>query len=136
MVVFAQIKNGGTSNDISLSTDGEQKEIRIAAKPQGGGSSVNGGELLMLALATCFCNDVYREAAKRNLQVDAVDVTCSAEFKREGEGCSDILYSVKVSSGESPQAIADLIAHVDAIAEIHNTIRKSANVTLSSPFAG
>jgi hypothetical protein len=33
----------------------------------GGGSSANGGELLCLALATCYCNDVYREAKKRGI---------------------------------------------------------------------
>jgi uncharacterized OsmC-like protein len=32
----------------------------------------------MLARATCFCNDVYREAAKMGIDVSQVDVECSA----------------------------------------------------------
>jgi uncharacterized OsmC-like protein len=33
---------------------------------------------LFLALASCYCNDIYREAAKRNIKVERVEVNCGA----------------------------------------------------------
>jgi organic hydroperoxide reductase OsmC/OhrA len=44
------------------------------------GSSINGGELLFAALATCFCNDLYREAAQRGINVQDVDVEVTETF--------------------------------------------------------
>jgi len=43
-----------------VQTDNDFKPITIEPKATGYGSSINGGELLLLALATCFCNDIYR----------------------------------------------------------------------------
>jgi organic hydroperoxide reductase OsmC/OhrA len=48
----------------TIQTNDAAKNLQIASKPNGYGSPVNGGELLMLSLATCYCNDIYREAAK------------------------------------------------------------------------
>lgn len=130
MIVSARIKNGYQENKISVSTDSNNKEITIPGKT-GGGSSINGGELLFLSLATCFCNDVYREASRRKLDITSVEVTVTGEFGREGEPGSNIVYDVNAqSSNGSEQEIADLIEHVDKIAEIHNTLRKGVNVTL------
>jgi OsmC-like protein len=46
----------------------------------GYGSGTNGGELLFLVLATCYSNDVYREARKRGIQVESVEVEVTGEF--------------------------------------------------------
>ena len=46
----------------------------------GFGSSATGGELLCLALATCFCNDFYRKAEKQAITVIRVEVEVKAEF--------------------------------------------------------
>jgi uncharacterized OsmC-like protein len=56
--------------------------------------------LLFLALATCFCNDIYREAAKR-LKVQSVEVIVSGEFGGEGEPGSNIEYKAKIESDGS-----------------------------------
>lgn len=45
---------------------------------------MNGGEFLMLALATCYCNDPYREAARLNIVVENVDVEANGEFPGVG----------------------------------------------------
>jgi uncharacterized OsmC-like protein len=37
---------------------------------------------LFLALATCYCNDIYREAAKRNIKVDSVEVEVEGTFEQ------------------------------------------------------
>jgi len=63
--ISAKATNSRNSHNVVLTTNDRQHSITIAPKPEAFGSSVNGGELLFLALATCYCNDIYREAAKR-----------------------------------------------------------------------
>jgi uncharacterized OsmC-like protein len=131
MKISASIKNSRQLNDISVSTEDNTKKITIPAKTDGKGSSVNGGELLFLSLATCFCNDIYREAAKRKMNISSVDVTVNGQFGQEGEPGSNIVYHVNIEAPEhSEEQIAALIDYVDQIAEVHNTLRKGTNVTL------
>lgn len=138
MTIVATIRNSHQQNDVVVSTNGNSKGISIAGKAEGGGSSVNGGELLFLSLATCFCNDIYREAARRKIAVTNVEVTVSGQFGKEGEPASNITYEANVQAAKSsPQEISDLIAYVDSIAEIHNTLRKGVSVHLrQQPFEG
>lgn len=130
MHIAATITNSQQQNDLTVQTAGNKKSISIPAKPAGGGSSVNGGELLFLALATCFCNDIYREAARMKINIDSVSVTVDGEFGNEGEPATHIQYKTSVSSDAAPDEIAALIKHVDATAEIHNTLRRGTKVTL------
>jgi len=132
MLISSTIKNNASKNEVTVTTESDSKEISIPGKANGG-SSVNGGELLFLSLATCFCNDLYREAAKRNMKLDAVNVTVSGEFGKEGEPGFNIQYRAQVESSESTaQQINDLIQYVDGVAEIHNTLRKGVTVTLKN----
>ncbi len=132
MILSATIHNRRDANDIVVQTDGNAKTINIPGKVEGLGSSINGGELLFLALATCFCNDLYREGARKNMVIQSVDVTVSGGFTREHEPATDITYHVNVQApAHSPQEISDLIRFVDSIAEIHNTLRRGAAVTLN-----
>ena len=63
MKIWAAVKNSFNAHEAWVRTNDAEKQMFIGAKPSGFGSSINGGELLTLALATCFCNDLYREAA-------------------------------------------------------------------------
>ena len=121
-----------TSSDLKtiVRTGEKSQAVPVPSKPSGFGSSVNGGEFLMLAIATCYCNDIYREAAKRNIIIDKVDVECTSIFEHEGEAASNIVYSVNIESTASPDEIDALIKHTDSIAEIHKTIRNGSAVTL------
>lgn len=84
----------------------------------------------MLSLAVCFCNDLYREAKKRNLTLTHVEVVVTGEFGAEGEAGKNFQYKASVTSDADEQEIEDLIRHTDTVAEIHNTLRKGVNVTL------
>ena len=130
MKISASIKNEFNRHEVKVTTNDAVKELLIFPKNTGYGSSVNGGEMLMLALATCFCNDIYREAAKRNIPVNGVEVICHADFGAEGEPGVNFRYQVRVTSDASPIEIEDLIRHTDAVAEIHNTLRKGVVVEL------
>lgn len=92
------------------------------------GSSVNGGELLFLALATCYCNDLYREAVARNITIHAVDVEVSGEFGGRGEPATGITYRATVRADASQAEVAALLAETDRVAEIQNTIRRGCPV--------
>jgi uncharacterized OsmC-like protein len=132
MKITATIKNSLLQNDIAVSTEGNTKQITIPGKPNGGGSSVNGGELLFLSLATCFCNDLYREAARRKISIQAIEVNVTGEFGAEGEPASNICYKVDIKSNNDKKEITALINHVDKVAEIHNTLRKGVTVSLQT----
>jgi uncharacterized OsmC-like protein len=130
MVISATVMNRHHQHEVSVSTGHQSKSISIPAKAEGYGSSVNGGELLFLALATCACNDIYREAARRNLELRSVEVMVTGEFGAEGEPGSNITYEVKVDAAAGEDEINDLIAYVDGVAEVHNTLRKGTAVQL------
>ena len=86
----------------------------------------------MLSLAVCFCNDLYREAKKRNLVLNGAEVTVSGEFGAEGEPGKNFQYRAKVKSDADPKEIEELIKHTDSVAEIHNTLRNGLNIALIS----
>ncbi len=130
MDISANITSSYQQHIVSVTTNGESKALAIEPKSSGYGSLVNGGELLVLALATCYCNDLYREAAKRNMRIDGVHVTCKAKFGGEGDPGSSFSYHVEVRSNAPAEEIKALIQHTDKIAEIHNTLRKGVPVTL------
>lgn len=131
MKITATIRNAHQVNEVTVSTEGRQTTLAVPSKANGFGSSVNGGELLFLSLATCFCNDLYREAEKRKVRLASVDVTVSGEFGKEGEPAANLVYQVQVQAPTlTAAAIAELVAQVDAVAEVHNTLRRGVAVTL------
>ena len=95
MEISASILNTGQQNVVRVTTSNASKQLLIPPKSEGHGSSVNGGELLFLALATCFCNDIYREAAKRQMEIKSVEVVVSGEFGSEGQPGFNIQYEQK-----------------------------------------
>lgn len=131
MKVSASINNEVNLHEVIVETNGSSKQISIAPKSDGLGSSVNGAELLLLSIATCFCNDIYREAGKRNISIQGVNVIATGEFGVEGEPGSNFQYKAQVKSNASAAEIKELINHVNEIAEIHRTLRNGISVNLT-----
>ena len=131
MKISASIRSLLNQHAILVQTNDSVKEVQIAPKPTGYGSSINGGEMLLLALATCFCNDIYREASKRNITVSSVEVVCSGEFGAEGEPGSNFTYGANVLADAPAAEIDELIRYTDQVAEVHNTLRKGLSITLT-----
>jgi uncharacterized OsmC-like protein len=127
----ARIDNRLNQHEISVSTNGIESRLTIPPKPTGYGSSANGGELLFLALATCYCNDLYREAARQNITVHRVQVEVTGEFQPEpGSMAENVTYHVRVEAEASEEEIQELIYHTDTVAEIQNTLRGGTSVRL------
>lgn len=136
MKITAKIRNTPAEHAIQVATDGNVKPLAIAPKAAGRGSSVNGGELLMAALATCFCNDVFREAARRSIAVDTVDVEAESEFGGEGAAALSIHYHVRISGDADAAVLRELVHHTDSVAEIQNTLRSALGVRLAGVRVG
>lgn len=133
MKVSATVRSASYSHEVVLRTDGSEHTLTVPPKPAGGGSSVNGGEFLMLALATCYCNDLFREAARLRMALESVEVEASAEFAGIGLAATNITYRARVLSPASGMQVAELLRITDAVAEIHNTVRSGVPVTLELP---
>jgi len=130
MEISATVRNAAGTNEALVRTGTTTQPLAIAAKATGRGSAVNGGELLMLALATCYCNDLYREADRLGIAIDGVEVEASADFTGVGLAASNIRYRATVSSTAPAESIATLLRETDAVAEIHNTVRAGVPVAL------
>ena len=98
----------------------------------GGGAGIgfNGGQLLNLAVAACISNDLYREAARRDLALTAVRIRVDSEYGGVPPVSSEIVYDVELEGNGSEEALDELLDHVDRIAEIPNSLRRATTVTL------
>ena len=129
MKFSAHLQNDLNTHEVMLKAGDKEQSLAIAPKPTGG-STVSGGELLFLALATCYCNDIYREAAKRDITVESVEVEVTGDFEAEGKPGSNIVYRAKVNANASEEEIRELLRHTDTAAEIQNTLRVGTPVKL------
>ena len=130
MEISALVRNEARGHEAEVRTGAATQTLAIPPKPAGRGSAVNGGELLMLALATCYCNDLYREAERLGIPIDSVEVEASAQFPGVGLAATDIRYRAKISSPAPRSAIEELRRRTDAVAEVHNTVRAGVPVAL------
>jgi len=130
MRIRASVRNSRGLNSVTLRTNDHEHTLPVPPKSSGVGSSVNGGEFLFLALASCYCNDVYREAARRGIEVTDVEVSVEGDFGAEGDAASNVTYSAIVCAHASEEEIRDLMRHTDTVAEIQNTLRQGVNVSL------
>jgi organic hydroperoxide reductase OsmC/OhrA len=131
MKIRARVQNAQGKHDVFLQTNDNVHSINIPPKSSGLGSSANGGELLFLALATCYCNDIYREAARRGINVTSVEVAVEGDFGGEGEPARNVTYNARVSAHALESDILDLMKGTDAVVEIQNTLRIATPVTLN-----
>ena len=131
MKISARIENTKDNHQVTLQTNDHVHSIAIPQKPTGYGSSANGGELLFLALASCYCNDIYREAAKRNIKVERVEVHVQGDFGAEGEHAKNVTYRAKVVAQANEEEIRDLMKFTDTVAEIQNSLRIETPIVLT-----
>ena len=131
MKISAKLVNTEGKLKSTLCTNENLQELPIPAKTGGFGSAVNGGEFLFLALAVCYCNDIYREAEKRGISVEQVEVEVGGEFAGEGEPARNVTYRARVFADAPEEQVRELMHHTDRVAEIHNSLRLGTPVILS-----
>ncbi len=135
MKISALLQNSKGQQRVALKTNDVAHSLDIPPKPSGYGSSANGGELLFLALATCYCNDIYREAARRGITVESVEIEAEGEFAADGEAARNVRYRAKISGRAGEKELLDLMRHTDRVAEIQNTLRSGTKVELEQAEA-
>jgi putative redox protein len=109
--------------------------IDRGAADGGQGMGFNGGQLLLLALGACYANDVFREAARRELDVLGVRVVVECDWSGEPPRAQNVRYSTRVEAEADEDEIMDLIQHVDEIAEVHGTLREGIAIELAEAEA-
>ena len=130
MMISAKVASGPLHHDASVCTGAAARSLAVPRKPDGPGSAVNGGEFLMLALATCYCNDLFREAQRLGIAIDEVEVEASGEFAARGLAATNITYRAVVRSPAPAADVQRLLRETDAVAEVHNTVRSGVPVRL------
>ena len=135
MQIRARVLNREEHHLAEVETEGQRKAVKVPGKSEGRGLDLNGGELLFLSLATCYCNDVFREARTTGLTIDDIEVTVEGTFAGRGDPAQEIAYSVRVTSPDDPGEVESLLRATDEVAEIQNTLRLGIPVTLTSVVA-
>jgi organic hydroperoxide reductase OsmC/OhrA len=130
MHITAHVINRQASNIVNLRSGEREHSITMPTKPDGLGFLANGGEILLLALATCYCNGLYREAHRQGLAIEGVDVEVMGEYSGEGEPVGSLSYRATAWTSSPKQKVFDVMAHTDTVSEIHNTLRKAAEIQL------
>jgi len=106
------------------------------AQAAGGlGIGFSGGELLLLAIGACYTNDLYREAARKDLALKSVEVEVGGDWGGDPVRAQNVTFSVKVEANASEKEIRELIGHTDRVAEVHNSLRMGTEVVLAKSEA-
>ncbi|HEX9132003.1 MAG TPA: OsmC family protein [Ktedonobacteraceae bacterium] len=113
------------------------RTLTIDRETQAGGMGLgfNGGELLLLAIGGCYCNDLFREAARRGIVIQSVQVVVAAEWGGEPVRAQHVALAPRVEAEANEAAILDLITSTDRMAEIPNSLRLGTPVRLRDPQA-
>jgi putative redox protein len=115
----------------ALGTAGPHTIVADRPVAAGGlGLGFNGGQLLYLAVAACVSNDLYREAATAGIDLRRVAVDVDGDFPARGAPSTPISVTVWIDSDAGSDAIRALVAEVDRVAEIPNSLRGTVPVTI------
>jgi len=106
----------------------------VVDRPVDGGGlglGFNGGQLLYLAIGGCVSNDLFREAAARGIRLSIVRVVVRGDFSGEPAVSDRVSYDVEIAGDATRAQLEELAAHVDAIAEIPNSVRNGTEIKLA-----
>lgn len=111
-----------------------QRTLTIDRPEQAGGLGLgySGGELLLLSIGACYCNDIFREAAKQGITVKSVQITVEADWGGEPVRAQNVTFSAKVEAEATEEDIRALMEHTDGVAEIPNSLRLGTPVHMTN----
>jgi len=110
------------------------RTVVVDRTPRSGGLGIgfNGGELLLMAIGASYCNDLFRDAAAFDVQLDQVEIIVNGDWGGEPLHAQNLRYDVKVRSGSPREKIEALLKHTDEQAEVLNTLRSGTAVKLNN----
>jgi hypothetical protein len=71
----------------------------------------------------CYCNDLFREAAKMNIDAKSASIHVEADWGGDPVRAMNLSFSVRVESTAPQKQVEELIRHTDRAAEIPNSLR-------------
>jgi uncharacterized OsmC-like protein len=107
----------------------------VVDRPAGAGGrglGFDGGQLLYPAVAGRVSNDLFREADAAGVPLHRVVVRVSGDFAGDPAVSEPIAYSVELAGDAPEERLRELVAHVDRIAEIPNSLRGGTPVRLEA----
>jgi putative redox protein len=128
-----EVETRNVDGQVTALGSAEQFTLVVDRPTEGGGGGLgfSGGQLLYLAVAGCISNDLFREARTAGIELESVRVEVGGNFVGEPMVSDDILYEVELK-GEAPEEkLQALVAQVDEIAEIPNSLRQGTRVRLA-----
>jgi putative redox protein len=115
----------------SVGWTGQHSLVIDRGQDDGGqGMGFNGGQLLLLAIGSCYANDIFREAGQRDLEVLGVRVVVECDWDGDPPRARNVRFTTRVEAEADEDEIMDLIKYVDRVAEVHNTLREGIDVEL------
>jgi organic hydroperoxide reductase OsmC/OhrA len=105
----------------------------LADRPVSGGGrglGFNGGQLMYASIAACVSNDLYREAATMGIELSRVSLTVEGEFPGRGQPSGPVTVEVELEGTASDARLDELMAVVDEVAEIPNSMRGTTPIEI------
>jgi organic hydroperoxide reductase OsmC/OhrA len=105
----------------------------VIDRPNGAGGrglGFNGGQLMYASIAACVSNDLYREAATMGIALTRVSLTVVGEFPGRGQPSGPVTVEVELEGTASDARLDELMAVVDEVAEIPNSMRGTTPIEI------
>lgn len=101
----------------------------------GQGLGYGGGQLLLLSVGACYCNNLFYAAEERGLTIKSVAIEVTGRWTEEPMVSEGIVISPKVEAEASEAEILDLMTHANDVSTVGNSLRQGVSVTLGSANA-
>jgi uncharacterized OsmC-like protein len=110
------------------------RSVVIDRTPRAGGLGIgfSGEELFMMAIGASVCNDLYREAAIRGIDIAHVEIIVNGDWSGEPALAKNIRYDIRLESSAPREAVEELIKYTDQVAEIPYSLRSGTQVRLNT----
>lgn len=110
------------------------RSLVIDRTPRAGGMGIgfSGEELFMMSIGASICNDLYREAAAREIDITQVEIVVNGDWSGEPAQAHNIRYDIKIKTAAARETVEELLKHVDKIAEIPQSLRTGTQVRMNT----
>lgn len=101
----------------------------------GRGLGFNGGQLMYASIAACVSNDLYREASTLGIRLSRVEITVDGDFPARGQPSTPVSVDVQLDGDADDARLDELLAVVDRVAEIPNSMRGTTPIVIRRKVA-
>ncbi len=98
----------------------------------GDGLGYSGSQVLVLAVGTCFYNNLYYAADERGIKLRSVELEVVSGWTEEPKVSSGIVVNAKVEAEASPAEIEELIHHANRVSTVSNSVRQGTAVSMGN----